>query len=184
MMRLFVGIELPQAIRGTLTSIMAGVDGARWQTVDQLHLTLRFVGNVPEDKARDIDLALGNIRVDPMAIRIKGVGVFGTDRKPRTLWAGVEPEAPLEQLYQRIESALVRAGLPPNPRKFKAHVTLARFKKRPVRLDRFLSLNDGLTSPPWESSHFTLFRSHLAHNGAIYEPLAQYPDLGVLERRA
>lgn len=184
MMRLFVGIELPEEVRSTLTSLMGGVDGARWQTADQLHLTLRFIGNVPEDTARDIDLALGHIRVDPIDVRIKGVGVFGTDRKPRALWAGVAPEAPLGQLHQRIESALVRSGLPPEPRKFKAHVTLARFKNRPARLERFLSLNGGLESPPWVAQDFTLFRSYLASSGAIYEPLAQYPDLGALERLA
>ncbi len=175
MMRLFVGLELPEATRNALTSLMGGIDGARWQTADQLHLTMRFIGTVPEDTARDIDLALANVRVDPMEIRIKGIGVFGTDRKPRALWAGVAPKGPLESLHGRIESALVCAGQPREPRKFKAHVTLARFKTRPGRLDRFLSLNDALGSPPWEASHFTLFRSYLGRAGAIYEPLAQYP---------
>lgn len=185
-MRLFVGIELPEAIRSALSAVMGGVDGARWQTTEQLHLTLRFIGNLPEDTARDIDLALQQVRVDPMDIQIKGVGVFGTERKPRALWAGVTPGAPLDQLHQRIESALVRSGLPPEPRKFKAHVTLARFKTRPGRLGRFLSLHDGLESPPWEARNFTLFRSHLARTGAIYEPLAQYPDeySDAIERRA
>ena len=175
MMRLFVGVELPDGIRQTLLGVMGGVDGARWQSQEQLHLTLRFIGETDEAVAGDIDLALQTVRVEPCQVAVKGVGVFGPNKRPRVIWAGLDPEAPLCQLHRRIDSALIRAGLPPAQRKYAPHITLARLKNRANRLERFVSAYSGLTSEPWEVSQIVLFRSHLARNGAIYEPLAHYP---------
>ena len=155
---------------------MGGVPGARWQTEEQLHLTLRFIGEVSEHKAEDIDSALQIARFEPFDVSLRGVGLFGTPRQPRSLWAGIENEAPLLQLNQKIESALVRAGLAPEERKYTPHVTLARFKGRVSRLDRFLVDCSDLTIPPWTVDHVTLFQSHLARTGAIYQVVAEYPD--------
>jgi 2'-5' RNA ligase len=155
---------------------MGGVNGARWQTDQQLHLTLRFIGEVDEARAEDIDSALRAVSFTPFQVSLQGTGLFGDVRKPRMLWAGVGPEAPLAHLAQKIDTAMVRIGLPADPRKFVPHVTLARFKGPTGRLDRFLAANDQLSSLPWTVERFTLFRSHLAHSGAIYEPLAAYPD--------
>ena len=176
MLRLFVALQLPVEVRARLTGLMGGVNGARWQTDQQLHLTLRFIGEVDETKAEDIDSALAAVSFTPFQVSLQGAGLFGDVRKPRMLWAGVGPEAPLAHLAQKIETAMVRIGLPAEQRKFTPHVTLARFKGAGGRVDRFLAANDQLWSPPWTVERFTLFRSHLAHSGAIYQPLATYPD--------
>lgn len=176
MLRLFVALQLPPEIRARLTGLMGGVNGARWQTDQQLHMTLRFIGEVDEARAEDIDSALRAVSFTPFQVSLQGAGLFGDIRKPRMLWAGVGPEAPLAHLAQKIETAMVRIGLPAEQRKFTPHVTLARFKGPSGRVDRFLAANDQLWSPPWTVERFTLFRSHLAHSGAIYEPLATYPD--------
>lgn len=175
MMRLFVGVELPEDVRRSLLGVMGGVGGARWQTFEQMHLTLRFIGEVSETTAHDIDLALQGVRIDPFEIAVKGVGVFGTGKRPRIIWAGVAPEAPLDLLHRRIESALTRTGLPPDRRKYAPHVTLARLKNRAERLDRFVADHSDLMTDSWDVTRITLFRSHLARNGAIYGPLAHYP---------
>lgn len=175
MMRLFMGVELPEDVRRTLLAIMGGVDGARWQSFEQLHMTLRFIGETSETAATDIDLALQGVRVDPFEVAAKGVGVFGTGKRPRIIWAGLKPEAPLGLLHQRIESALIRTGLAPDRRKYSPHITLARLKNRAGRLDRFVAEHSDLTSDSWTIDRITLFRSHLARKGAIYEPLAHYP---------
>ncbi|MGE0665999.1 MAG: RNA 2',3'-cyclic phosphodiesterase [Sphingomonadales bacterium] len=176
MLRLFVALQLPPDIRARLTGLMGGVNGARWQTDQQLHLTLRFIGEVDEARAEDIDSALGAVTFAPFQVSLQGAGLFGDMRKPRMLWAGVGPEAPLAHLAQKIDTAMVRIGLPADPRKFTPHITLARFRGPAGRVERFLAANDQLFSPPWTVERFTLFRSHLAHSGAIYEPLATYPD--------
>ncbi len=176
MLRLFVALQLPAEVRARLTGLMGGVNGARWQTDQQLHLTLRFIGEVDETKAEDIDSALAAVSFMPFQVSLQGAGLFGDVRKPRMLWAGVGPEAPLAHLAQKVETAMVRIGLPAEQRRFTPHVTLARFKGAGGRVDRFLAANDQLWSPPWTVERFTLFRSHLAHSGAIYQPLATYPD--------
>lgn len=176
MLRLFVALQLPPEIRARLTGLMGGVNGARWQTDQQLHLTLRFIGEVDEARAEDIDSALRAVTFTPFQVSLQGAGLFGDIRKPRMLWAGVGPDAPLAHLAQKIETAMVRIGLPAEQRKFTPHVTLARFKGPGGRVDRFLAAHDQLWSAPWTVERFTLFRSHLAHSGAIYEPLATYPD--------
>lgn len=176
MMRLFVGVELPKAVRHALLGVMGGVDGARWQTAEQMHLTLRFIGETSETAAHDIDVALQGVRVDPCQVAVKSVGVFGTGKRPRIIWAGLDPEAPLAILHQRIEAALIRTGLQPDRRKYAPHITLARLKNRAARLDRFVVDHADLSTDPWDITQITMFRSHLARNGAIYEPLAHYPD--------
>jgi 2'-5' RNA ligase len=176
MLRLFVALQLPAAVRERLMGLMGGVSGARWQSDQQLHLTLRFIGEVDETRAEDIDSALRAVQFAPFQVALAGVGLFGDTRKPRALWAGVGPEAPLAHLAQKIETAMVRIGLPAEPRKFLPHVTLARFGGKAARIERFLAAHDRLWSPAWTVERFTLFRSHLAHSGAIYEPLASYPQ--------
>ena len=177
MLRLFVGLELPEQVRSRLTAMMGGVQGARWQTDEQLHLTLRFIGEVSENQAEDIDSALQGIRFAPFDVAVQGAGVFGKEgKRPRALWAGVDPASPLVQLNQKIDTALVRTGIPPEERKYIPHITLARFKGQVHRLDRFLHAYSDIATLPWTVDHMTLFQSHLAHTGAIYQVLARYPD--------
>jgi 2'-5' RNA ligase len=176
-LRLFVGLELPDGIRARLLALRAGIDGARWQEDEQLHLTLRFIGEVSETVAEDADSALSGISFTPFDAELRGIGIFGTLGKPRMLWTGGEPADRLGRLHTKIDTSLVRAGLAPETRKYKPHVTLARFRgsTNPDRLGKFLHLHDDLRLPPWPVENFSLFRSHLSHNGAAYEVLARYP---------
>jgi len=176
MLRLFAGISLPPDIRKVLLARMGGVPGVRWQSDTQLHLTLRFMGNVEEQQANDIDLALRSLLLDPFELSLRGTGLFGTPRKPRMIWAGIDPIAPVVALQRKIEAAVVRIGLPPETRKFTPHITMARCDRGAERIDRFLDETGDLASPPWIVDHFTLFRSHLGHKAASYAPLSHYPD--------
>jgi 2'-5' RNA ligase len=176
MLRLFIGLPLPVQIRQQVLAAMGGVPGVLWQSDDQLHLTLRFLGKVEERQASDIDLALRTISLDPFDIALSGTGLFGTLAKPRMLWAGVKPRRPLAALQQKIESLVTRAGLPPETRKFTPHITLARCDRGTSRVDRFLDDTAGLTSGPWSVDRFVMFRSHLGHKAAHYQVVARYPD--------
>lgn len=179
MIRLFVGLSLPQHIRDYLTSLGAGVRQARWQRDDQLHVTLKFVGEVAESTARDLDEALSTIRMPPFKIMLDGLGLFGDLKKPRALWAGLSPKEEITRLHDKIETAASRVGIARVDRKFTPHVTLARFSARAGQraggLDNFLRDRGDLRTPAFNVTSFALFSSHLSPNGSIYRIETAYP---------
>jgi 2'-5' RNA ligase len=97
-MRLFVAIRPPRAIRSILLGAMGGISGARWQDDDQIHVTLRFIGEVNRRQAEDADAALRSVRHAPFEVRLSGVGSFEKRGQPSAVWAGVTPAAPLATL--------------------------------------------------------------------------------------
>lgn len=176
MIRLFVALELPDDLRQRLAGLGGGVPGARWTEPENLHLTLRFIGEVPDDRLADIDAALAGVEAPAFDLVFDGVGVFGNARSARILWAGVERNEALNHLQAKVESALVRGGVAPDERRFSAHVTLARLKDAPrERLGRFIEDRGLFRAGPVPIDRFTLFRSHLGRSGPVYEPLRDYP---------
>jgi len=172
-MRLFTAIALPDAVAESLLKLQHGVPGARWQTREQLHLTLRFIGET-DGRETDIDDALATVAAPAFPLRLKGVGSFG-GKTPRDLWAGVEASAPLEHLNRKIESALQRIGLEPEKRKFTPHVTLARLKgTRSGAVMDFLADHALYACEPFPVEGFILFSSKLTSDGAIYRPEKAY----------
>ncbi|NIA71066.1 RNA 2',3'-cyclic phosphodiesterase [Pelagibius litoralis] len=175
-MRLFVALSLPADLRSRLCALSSGLPGARWVDPANLHLTLRFIGEVGGHEADDVDAALSGINGKRFSLTLSGLGQFGGDRRLRALWAGVEPNEALDHLQAKIETALQRAGLAPEKRKFKPHVTLARFKANPgERLQDYIVERSLFRAEPFEVTEFVLYSSYLAHKGAIYAPEATYP---------
>ena len=175
MHRLFVAIRPPEPIRDLLIDAMDDSADFRWQDEEQLHLTLRFVGEVDRPLADDLASALGRLRAEPFTIRIAGVGRF-EQRSSGALWAGVEPKPPLAALAAKVERVCQSLGLEPERRAFHPHVTLARWKgRRTHELERFLASRQGLKSDEWRVDAFTLFESRLSRHGAHYEAVAAYP---------
>jgi len=176
MIRLFAGIAVPDSHRQQLAAMQNGIKGARWVEPHNLHLTLRFIGEVDESVAEDLTTALDVVRADPFELTLKDIGTFG--RPPHSVWAGVEdaPAGALGHLQSVVESIVVRAGLAAEGRKFSPHVTLARFKPSisQERLGAFVEAHAGLALPPFEVNGFTLFESHLSHLGAQYAAYAEY----------
>lgn len=178
MIRLFVAIAFPDALRRRLATLCAGVRGAHWSNEENLHLTLRFIGEAPEDRYPDIVGALDRVRVPEFDLVLSGAGHFETRRRVRSLWIGVAPNPALFDLQERVDAALLRAGLPADNRRFTPHVTLARMSGAGVAPDVAAKWLSGVTmfrAPPLAVEHFTLFRSHLGHGGAHYEPLHEVP---------
>src|ERR1700740_1188921 len=148
MLRLFVGITFPPELKLQLSLLCSGVPGAKWVDPGNFHLTLRFIGEIGEDAAADIDDALSRLRARRLTLQIAGTGVFGGE-KPRSLWAGVERSPELAGLRDKIEQALIRIGLPPEPRKFSPHVTLARLRDAPhEKLHEFLAAHARFRAEP------------------------------------
>ena len=176
MIRLFIALPLPFDIRARLAGLAGGVPGARWVEAEDLHLTLRFIGDVDEGRLPDLDAELLRIEPPDFSLVLDGCGQFGTGRKIHTLWIGAERNEALSRLQAKVEAAVVRAGFPPEPRKFSAHVTLARLKDaNPERLTRFLAGNGLFRSVPFPVTGFALYQSHLGHGGARYQKIQAYP---------
>ena len=127
--RLFVALRPPRPIRELLLRAMHGISGARWQSDEQLHLTLRFIGEVDHHRAEDIAAALGVLHAPAVTARIAGVDLFERQGRPHMVWARVVPEDPLAALHRKVEQCLVRVGVAPETRAFVPHVTLARLNR-------------------------------------------------------
>ncbi len=174
MHRLFVAIRPPEAIRDLLIDAMEDSPDLGWVGDDNLHLALRFIGEVERPLADDIALALSRIRPEPFELRIAGVGIFER-RNGGALWAGVQPRDPVAALAAKIERACVAAGLEPERRAFHPHVTLARWKRRSAAAAHaFLERNRALASPAFAVAGFILYESRLSRHGAHYEEVAEY----------
>ena len=176
MLRLFVGLGLPDGVIARLSIMCAGVPGASWVEPANMHLTLRFIGEVEERDAEEIDSMLASIAAPALSLTLAGVNTFGEGAKARALWAAVEPSADLSHLHAKVESAVVRAGQPPESRKFTPHVTLARLHKpQPPRLAAFLEGNAPFQAGPFGIEQFTLFESRPGKGSPVYIPLVDYP---------
>jgi 2'-5' RNA ligase len=176
MKRLFVAIPIPNPVKQRLVGLSGGVPGARWQTSEQMHLTVRFIGEVDGAVGADIHSALSVIKAVPFTAELSGVGTFGPKGRERVLWAGVAKSEALGQLRDRIETALVRAGLPPDRRKFHPHVTLARLSGAPKgKLFDFAAAKGSFQSAPFHVDGFALYSSFLSNKGAVYTLEARYP---------
>lgn len=174
MHRLFVAIRPPATIRGALQGLMEGVRGARWQDGEQLHLTLRFIGEVDGRVAEDVAAVLGTVHQPPFPIAIDGVGQFDSRGRANALWAGVRPHDALAHLHRKVDQTLVRVGLEPDRRAYLPHITLARFGRKSSGLDAFLARHTGLRSDPFEVTGFALYESRLGHEGAAYTIVERY----------
>lgn len=177
MIRLFVGLELPRPVKSALGRLCCGVDGARWQHDDQLHLTLRFIGEVEPSRLVDIGHSLETIAFPSFKTRLSGLGLFGKAERPRLLWAGVEDAAPLHHLHEKVDQSLIGCGIRPEERKFSPHVTLARMRGRSVRAAGYIAENSGFLSPSFEVAYISLFQSRLGNDGAHYEVLSRFPAI-------
>lgn len=173
--RLFVALRPPRPVRQQLIAAMHGISGVRWQNDDQLHLTLRFIGEVDRHRAEDIAAALGSLYAPVVEARITGVNLFERQGRPHMVWAGAEPHAPLAALHRKVDQLLARVGVAPETRAFVPHITLARLNRGSGPVASFLALNSDLASEPFRFGHVTLYESEMGHGGSRYHPVARYP---------
>jgi 2'-5' RNA ligase len=168
MIRLFVALAFPDRVAQGLLMMQSGVPGARWSNREQLHLTLRFIGEVDERAANAIDDALSAISAPRFSLELKGVGEFG-GKHPRALWTGVVANDALIRLQRKIESALQRIGVAAEERKFTPHITLARLRATPAgRVMDFLADHALYSSGAFEVREFVLYSSQTTPTGSIY----------------
>ncbi len=175
-MRLFVALDLPHALRQRLADLAMGLPGARWVPPENYHITLRFIGETQSHMAEEVDLALATLRGRSFSLSLAGVGTFEKSGRVSALWAGVERNPALEHLQGKIETALHRAGLPRERRRFTPHVTLARLDNpAPSKLVTWVQAHNLFRSEPVVFGHYTLFSSQLGKEQSVYTPEVEYP---------
>ncbi len=175
MHRLFVAIRPPPAIRHLLLASMGGISGARWQSDDQLHLTLRFIGEVDRHRAGDIHAALGSVRHAPFKLSLNGMGSFDRRGFADAVWVGVTPREQVTALHRKVDTALTRVGLPPDDRAFLPHITIARLNRNSGPIGNLLEEAGGLSSPAFTVESFALLESDLTNEAAVYSMVERYP---------
>lgn len=175
-MRLFVALPLPDGVVARLAILCGGLPGARWVEPAGMHITLRFIGEVDDATAEEINYNLAQIAAPSFALELQGLNTFGQGHMARALWAAVAPSLALNHLQSKVESAVVRAGRPPEGRKFTPHVTLARLAKPDAgRLQSFIEGNNLFSAGPFAVERFTIFESLQGNGGPIYTALEDYP---------
>jgi 2'-5' RNA ligase len=175
MPRLFTGIEIPAPTREALALARGGLPGARWIDAANYHLTLRFIGDIDGRTAAEIAQMLSRVHRRGFMLGIDGLSAFGTKR-PHAIIAKVAPSRELSDLQAEHERLMQRLGLPPDPRKFTPHVTLARIKGvAPAELAKWLSHRGGLFVPAFSIDRFVLFSARESIGGGPYIVEEAYP---------
>lgn len=183
-MRLFVAVETPETVRRALSKwigpLQKAFPSARWVRAENLHVTLKFIGDVSAESLDALRSALDTVRhASPIEINFRGAGFFPEERRPRVLWAGIEAGAELAQLARAIDEALEPAGIARETREFRPHLTVARFPEKSdnagvARVRGTLAAAD---SPDFGSARVTdfhLYRSVLKPSGAEYTRLNSF----------
>lgn len=175
MPRLFVAIDLPDAHKDHLADLKEDTLSARWTPPHQYHLTLRFIGDVADERVDVIEQSLTTIRQEAFMLYGKGLGVFPSIRKPRVLFAVIEPVPALKAFQQRIEQALQDAGVPADDKPFHPHVTLARLRGTTARTMRgFLKAHRDYALDPFDVTRYYLYESVLRPEGALHTRRATF----------
>jgi 2'-5' RNA ligase len=177
MPRLFIALPIPDEITDDLIALQSGVPDARWVPAENFHVTLCFAGAVQGDVARDLEEELSDISGSPFPIAIAGVEQFSSGKQPRALVALVERSDRLDWLQQKVSTVARNCGIGVDRRKFRPHVTLARFgngAETGHHIAQFMASHSTFRAGPWMAQEFALYASRPGRNGSIYTEQAAY----------
>ncbi|MEZ4667601.1 MAG: RNA 2',3'-cyclic phosphodiesterase [Anaerolineae bacterium] len=178
MPRLFVALDLPDEVKKQITNLYYNIDGLRWVKVEQLHLTLRFIGEVTDKQEEAIRSSLGAVQAAPFSFQLTGIGQFPGRGKPRVIWVGVTPHTQLTSLHHQIEARIQSIGYGATDTSFSPHITMARVKfvsdASLALLKQFFDTHRAFKTDAIHIDHFTLYSSTLSSEGASYKAEAIY----------
>ncbi|MDR3581462.1 MAG: RNA 2',3'-cyclic phosphodiesterase [Oryzomonas sp.] len=174
-MRLFIAIEIPDEIKKQLGGMHTDIPGSRWVPLEQIHLTLSFLGEVDDTTLDLLTGALATIMVPGFNLCFSGTGCFPDRRHPKVLWVGLEPEPLLNSLASLVREAVLACNIPQEERHFSPHITLARLKlPTPREVGAFLDRPPKQELPQFRVREFTLFQSLLTSQGAVHTPVKTF----------
>lgn len=176
MPRLFIALDVPAAVRDALVALREDdLDGARWTKPEQLHCTLRFLGDTPDEQVSDLEAALARIDApSSLSLDTNGLTAFPSRRRPRVLVARIAPTDALMNLQQQVEDAMQALDFEPEQRPFRPHVTVARLKRADARTVHHW-LRAHTVEAAFDADAFHLYASTLTPSGAVHERLASFP---------
>lgn len=184
-MRLFVALDLPDTVRHAISELIAKLQaksrGTRWIKPEDLHITLKFIGHVPDEKLSPIQTALSSIHTaQPVELHFRGMGFFPNEHRPRAFWCGIAASPNLAELAADIDRALVPLGVEAETRPFTPHLTLARFKSDEGIREVVHAANDMKSTDfgAATETNFHLYESLLKSTGAQYNRVASLPFVG------
>jgi RNA 2',3'-cyclic 3'-phosphodiesterase len=175
--RLFVALTLPAVVRDALAALAEPLQGVAWARPEQIHLTLRFLGDVPFAQIEPMIARLAPIQVEPFLLPVASLGTFPANRPPRVVWAGTGAGHPrLFQLRQRLDDALLATGVAFDVRTFHPHATLARCtEKAAPTVSGWLRRHRDFEAPPFRVEAFDLYASELRPSGAVHTLRHHFP---------
>ncbi len=186
--RLFVALEPPEAVRRRLAAVAVDLrrtagrhaDEVRWVPPENVHLTLQFLGAVPEERVAELERAIRDVAAAgrPLSLELRGAGGFPNARRPRVVWAGVAGEVDaLAGLVAELGRRLAPLGFAPEDRPFSAHLTRGRARdgRGAPGLAGALAHAAVADGTPWRAAEVTLFESHLSPKGPRYDPILRAP---------
>jgi len=181
--RCFLAVEIAQAVQRSLEEIIRRLDLAhfhvRWVAPKNMHLTLRFFGELPEQVVPAVSRAAREAASEtrPFSVRFRGLGTFPASGTPRVVWLGMENDQAVLRLERQLTRALEIAGMPPQDRPFRPHLTLGRVKssRGAQELRRHLERNRSLEAGTMTADQLCLIRSQLRPSGPLYTSLDRYP---------
>ena len=174
-LRLFVALALPEELIDQLSAIAMGVPGARWIRPENYHLTLRFIGEVQNWQAEEVDEALAGIRARTFPLSLHGLGTFEKQGRIQSVHVCAERNDALSHLQNKVENAMQRVGLQPERKRFTPHVTLARTDAvAPPKLIEYVQRHNLFRAEPVMVESFVLFSSLLGKECATYVPEVEY----------
>ena len=181
-MRLFVALEIPSTVRGNLADLLKTLRAVspqtRWVRPENLHVTLKFIGEVPEARLTAIRMALSQVHFDQsVTLDFRGLGFFPSEKHPRVLWAGIEASPNLKTLVAEIETIMEKVGIPREKRPFSPHLTLARFEPRRLteKLRAAIQEHAARNFGSLRTNQFHLIESKLKPSGAGYTTVESFP---------
>jgi len=178
MPRLFVALPVPDEIADALGALQSGVPDAHWQPAENLHVTLCFAGEVHGAVMRDLEEELSDIAGPRFPLELAGVEQFSSGKQPRALVALVKKSDRLDWLQQKVTTVARNCGIEIAGRKFRPHVTLARFGNSAEtghHLAQFMASHSRFRAGPWVADAFNLYSSRQTRNGSVYTEEAHYP---------
>lgn len=178
MPRIFFGLELPPEIKGRLLKVRSAVPGAKWQSTEQLHITLLFLGSVEDELVSAVCDHAREIQMEPFMLGVAGLSCFGHPQKPRNLWVGVQPEAPVASLHDGLKGRMTNLGFAMGGRTFRPHITLARFKGQAGSVEGLLTEHADSGFGHFPVTEFVLFGSRPGPTGSVYTVLERFPLRG------
>lgn len=179
-MRLFIAVEIPESVREKLTSFQGKIGNEtamiKWVETENIHLTLKFLGDVDESRVDSIKESLKSVKLEPFECSVKGFGVFPNEDYIKVMWAGIGPEIPFRKLHEQIDKVLEPFGFEKDSR-FHPHVTIGRVrfvKDKKGLIDAINALKDVEIGHEFKIENFKLKKSTLTPEGPVYEDVAMF----------